>query len=294
MTRNHTSQSSRLSASLAILLLLPAALDAFEHDDPASALSLEFQQGLISLDGRNIPFGQLLMAMSTRFGITFHVLCDLDRPTTVSFKNRNFRQALEELFGPDVDYVMRYEYVGEADSKGTLPAEVWLLSQTVPGSRQLDSPRSTLPISTEDNPEAYIEVPNDRSPEALLQQLVEDDPEVRYQALTALVEASGADSAVIRTSLLQALEDKDPAMRAYAVESLTRRDDPDALGFLEDAMNDESVRVRWSAVTNIDPARHGLSLLQGALSDPDESIRAAAVERIEQIAALPDGKTGSH
>jgi HEAT repeat protein len=108
------------------------------------------------------------------------------------------------------------------------------------------------------------------------------DPQLRIHALAALSEGGLADESTVRSALNAALDDKNANVRAYAVQALAGRGGPEAAAILGQALRDPDPNVRIMAVDQMVPKDQGLTLLQEALADTNETVRTIAAERLKQ------------
>jgi hypothetical protein len=284
-------------------------------DSPAHRVS--FRGGLLGIQARHAPWGQLLKEIGHETGIVFHFSVPLQGLVTLSFADLPVKQALERLFGPDANFIVRDRDATTSPDVPPVPAEVWVIGEVQTGcSEAIRSPREkpeTGPIISVGSASAEaskteagqtIEAQEEGSEltgpadhtqgqaqdaSKLIELAGDQDPNVRLQALSALTDSGKIDEDTVRSALNSALTDKDAKVRAYAVEALARRAGPDAAdatAHLRVALHDPDPTVRAVAVDIVEPSTHGgLALLREALSDPDETVRSMADFKLKQGAS---------
>ncbi len=78
------------------------------------------------------------------------------------------------------------------------------------------------------------------------------------------------------------LKDKDPTLKAAAIQTLAMRGGNEAMHLLQGALNDPDPSVRMLVIQNVAQAEEGRPLLEKATLDPDESVRLSASTWLEQ------------
>jgi hypothetical protein len=106
------------------------------------------------------------------------------------------------------------------------------------------------------------------------------DPTLRLQSLSSLCEGGKADHKIVLSALETALADEDATVMGYAVQSLAKLGIPNIMDYLWQAFRDPDPSIRVMVIESV-PQSEGLSLLQTALSDPDETIRSIAALRLK-------------
>jgi hypothetical protein len=97
-----------------------------EHPN-ATTVSVSFRDGLLSVEAKAGTWMQVLNEITEQTGIRFHHSLPFAGSVTMFFANLPVRQAIERLFGPEVDFMCRYD--GTAYSPSSLPKEVWVLGK---------------------------------------------------------------------------------------------------------------------------------------------------------------------
>ena len=104
----------------------------------------------------------------------------------------------------------------------------------------------------------------------------------RAEAISSLLSIGRQNDPKVKAMLEEAVHDKDAEIRAQAVSTLTHRDDyrENAAEIIQEAMHDSSADVRMMAVDGI---TDDLDLLEQALNDSDEVIRAFAASKLQEL-----------
>ncbi|MGH8469194.1 MAG: HEAT repeat domain-containing protein [Gammaproteobacteria bacterium] len=229
---------------------------ALRSDRPnAATVSVSFRDGLLSVEAKAGTWRQLLNQITERTGIRFHHYLPFAGSVTVSFANLPVRQAIERLFGPEADFVFRYD--GTAYSSSSLPKEVWVLGkvqgggawgqQSAPANNAgVDSNQAHVGTGRADKLAAAAEPPMDKaSIDHFVAMSRDEDPQMRRQAIAALMDSGTGDEAGAVTAVLDAaLTDEDAGVRAHGVQALAMRGGPDVIGHLWRALHDPSAEVR--------------------------------------------------
>lgn len=295
-----------LSPVFASLLLLVAA-DAFARADTVSKalqasqpssiqLTLSKQaQTAVRLEARAAPLGQILKAIADKTGAVFHYSVLPQEPVTATCVGANVRHVMECLLGSRVDRVYRNPQSGlvnlntakssnrHAHHKGNQAEEIWILGSRF-GQESKAIADCTLDGSKPDvDSRDSASTQNPQSVLLQMAQLSQDGQyaELRKQALSLLAaqgKTGDPETDAETTAALQAaLTDKDADIRAQAVFGLSQQDSPDTNQALQDAIRDKSSDVRLMAVDSAKAENpDGHVLLQQALNDSDETVKAAA------------------
>jgi hypothetical protein len=273
---------------------------AREHT-PASAsvpsvLRVDFNGGLLSIEATQRTWTEVLKEIQKKTRIRFHYAIPLEGSVTVSLTALPVKPALERLFGPDVHFVFRYPE-GATPSLAA-PQEVWILG-TVRGGDE-DATNTTAakdpsidpilaPDSMEDETlrEAAMHAASLKNAESL-DQLVEtarndQDPMKRIEALSTLEGRGKEDDSAVDSALDDAIADKDPNVRGYALQALAERKGTGATDQIRQAMEDQDPSVRAMAAGSVIAKGQGIDLLRDALADADETVRAVAKERLKEV-----------
>ena len=234
----------------------------------ATTVRVSFRDGLLSVEAKAGTWMQVLTEITEQTGIRFHHSLPFAGSVTVSFVNLPVRQAIERLFGPDADFMFRYD--GTAYSSVSLPKEVWVLGKVRGGGAggQQSAPANTAGVDSNqehvgtgraDKHEAAEESPIDKeSIDDFIAMSRDEDPQMRRQAIVTLANSGkgGEDGAVV-TALDSALTDEDASVRGYAVQALAKRGGSKAMGHLWQALRDPDADVRIMAVESVEPKDRG-------------------------------------
>ena len=259
----------------------------------ATTVRVSFRDGLLSVEAKAGTWMQVLNEITEQTGVRFHYSLPFAGSVTVSFANLPVRQAIERLFGPEADFMFRYD--GTAFSSASLPKEVWVLGkvqgggaggqQSGPSNKAgVDSNQAHVGTGRADKLEAAEKSPIDKeSIDDFIAMSRDEDPQMRRQAIVTLANSGkgGEDDAVV-TALDSALTDEDASVRGYAVQALAKRGGSKAMGHLWQALRDPDADVRIMAVESVEPRDQGIALLQEALSDVNETVRSMAAYRLSQ------------
>lgn len=278
--------------------LASAREDLVSRPDP-QMLQVGFQEKLLSIDAKQEPWETVLEEIREKTGIRFHASVPLAGSVSLSIPPLPIRQALQRLFGPETDMIIRYG--GDAG----LPKEVWIFGRLRAAGREnhphvggkaeggLGASGSDPSSAAGQAPEGAdvagepLEAEGDTigakdAIDMLVEMAQDDDPAARVQGLSALADSGEADEGTVQSALDAALADRDASVRGYAVQALASRGGEEAMGHLWQALRDPDPYVRVMAVETVAPQDQGIALLQAALSDPDETVRSLARFRLQQ------------
>lgn len=278
----------------------PAPKAGFYHP---SALSVRFQNSLLSIEAKRQPLTEVLGEIQRKTGIRFHYTARLDRKITLSLKAQPIQQALENLLGLEANFIMHLQAPAVRTASALIPQEVRILSVSRGsgpaepdlhiGSLELTGSQSRSPIdsTSDDQTEGQPALVDDElgrqeAVERLIEMAQNDNPALRVEGLSALADAKEADQSTIRYSLNAALADVDPSVRGYAALALYKLGGIEAIEYLSNALHDPEPTVRLMVVQSLSPKDRGIALLQEALSDEDETIRSVARSALKRSGSL--------
>lgn len=227
-----------------------------------------------------MPLLDAVSTLAKTTGITVHYAGLANKPISKTCAEVSIKRLFECLLDNEADLVFRYEEGAVTDGKPWL-AELWVwgfspsdgqggfglgLAKPTPGERMPPDPRQQLLAGLDVN--------------KLLADAKSQDPSIRTDALAALALLAQTHNPQVRKTLQSALSDGVPEVRAQAVFGLAHYDDAGALAGLESALQDDDVSVRLMVVDGADahPA-----LLQMALADSDENVRAYAANKLDSL-----------
>lgn len=247
--------------------------------------SLVRPAGIFIVDGRasiaveNRPLSWVLESIAKQTGIIFNVADEVkDRQISVQLHDVSIEQALRSLLtGLDTFF-----YIGGQGSSPPTLHTVWVYPQ--------DQGRALAPL---ENPTDVVEEPiqvesdtsnnEDATTDTFVEMAHDDDPAVRVQGLSALADSRDTDDSTVRSTLQAALLDQEASVRAQAVQILGSRGGEEAIKHLWEALSDPDPSVRVMAVETVDPQGQGITLLEVATSDSDETVRSTAKFRLEHV-----------
>lgn len=253
----------------------PSAIEISLSDEHDSA---------IRLAARQASLGKILKQLADKTGARIHYSALPEAPVTATCAGANVRQIMECLLARQVGLVANKP---EQDK----PDEFWLLGSSV-GSCQAISIEPELPKNTDITQPVQVPVSLEAQAEAdeavheqserLLKQAQSKDPFLRGEALNNLGAQGDKSDANVDEALRNGLSDKDASVRAQAITGIARRGGVEVADLLGQALKDQDVNVRMTAVSVVpDDA----TILQQALNDTDATIRSLAKDKLNDLAA---------
>ncbi|MGH8531166.1 MAG: HEAT repeat domain-containing protein [Gammaproteobacteria bacterium] len=289
-----------------------SANEATKSMTPESqTLRLRFNDGLLSLHANQHSYAEVLGAIQKETGILLHYSLPLSRSITESFTALPVKLALERLFGPEASFIFRYPVADEAPGPLAVPKEVWVIGTIraigaggLAAAAQENETHAPAPVAAPEAPPDPAAAPamtaedqallpglgDEDAIDGLIGMARDEDPEMRLQALAMLsqgAQGSEADKAIVQSAIDAALTDQDAGVRGQAFQALASRGGAEGMWHLRQALRDPDPGVRILALENAGSGEQGKALLEEALSDEDESVRAVARARLE-----PDGIEG--
>ena len=205
-----------------IFLLCTLAISASALAESASPdLALSAQDGRLSVTTNQMPLERVLEAAAQELAVTVHLEPALAKNTvSVTFHNLSLTEGFDRLL-EGANYVLTGEHL-----------YVWSREETSE-SHPLDTSRFTV-VAGRNKSTVTTKSWEDLKEEAMHA----PDSAVRLAALGALVERN--DGLEVLPTLLAALQDTDPEIRDYALESLGEVDEAAAIDhFVEVVDSDE-------------------------------------------------------
>lgn len=235
----------------------------------------------IQLEVRQMPLAKVLESISIKNQVPIHYSVLPMGLVTATCVGSSLKQVLECLLDKKADIIVRYLNESKNDPDNGQVVEVWILGSRIGDSIAKDDCSSTNLKDTGflgyQNNDHNIETDQTND---FIKAAQSKDPQERADAIGALLSSGQPDDPAIRAILEEALTDKNDNVRAQAISSLAHREGKGAKLAIQTAMDDKSVDVRMMAV---DAISDDISLLQQAINDKDETIRALATLKLEQL-----------
>jgi hypothetical protein len=266
------------------LSLLKPSIDKNED------VKINLHENLLSIDAKQVPWQKLLAKLKEKTQISIQTAKPIESIVTVSIPALPVTEALQQLFIHRFDSVFLLSEQ-KADNSA-IPKAVWLF-----GDAKDNSARTNLSEAKYANNKtgknsfatAGSNIPvKEYIDDATIMAVVDkarnsENPEARVEALASLSGQGQPDENSVKLALETALVDTDARVREYAVQALANQNGQDAVVYMRDALGDPDAGVRMKAVESIVLEGQGITLLQEALNNPDELVRAIAEERLKQI-----------
>ena len=112
-----------------------------------------------------------------------------------------------------------------------------------------------------------------------------EQTETRLQALESLYHTDQADETTVLAALSQALTDDDVTVKRYAIQALANWGGRTRWGLPPRAFRDPDPAIRLLILEQVAGRDQGRFLVQEALTDSDEAVRALANSILEQASA---------
>jgi len=292
-------------------------MDHLGHQPAQAVFSVEYKGGNLSINARQVPLAQVLQEVARQTAIEVQGVEGLRDNISVRFTNLPLREGLQKFLAP-VNYLLLEETSPRGGTRPTrllvfgrravppLLASVVTLSEEgrmMPEGEGGEERLKALEAFAQQGDEVALQQalrdPDEsvqmkalellaqrdqrQATARLLDMAKSDQPATRSQALRLLHESGYADEGTVVAALGTALADK--GMRDYAIQALADRGGPDAMEYLRQAFRDPDPSVRRLVIESTAPQGQSRSLLQEAIADPDETVRALAKFWLEQVAS---------
>lgn len=269
-------------------VIAPVLLFALLLVSSASAqapLTIEWQEGRLSVIAEHVPLPQILREVAHRTGVEVEGLEGLEESVTVRFAALPLREALEKLLAHR-NYAILEEPTPQGDER---PARV------VVAGRRAPPPPAAVPSGEETRPEgvavAEATIPGPDATEPEREALLEQNSEERLAALRTYAQEGNEEA------LRKALLEPDQMVQATGFQLLAERDPQRAVAALAEAAKSDQPAARFQALTLLDQsgqAEEGTVLfaLREGLADEDGTVKAYAIQALagrggaEGLAAL--------
>jgi hypothetical protein len=259
---------------IALLLWMPGVLMAesnirFMSAGQAGAeLHLEIVQS---------PLAPALDEIADKTGVLIHYSALPESMFNLICTGTTVTGILKCLLDNKADLIFRYAHEFSKEDQQNRLAEAWVVGTH--GDLGQDAPLASRSSLSDTGSNAETRDSDETG--KLLEMAVAENPQNRADAVAGL--ASGQVKApLVRDALESALSDTNAEVRAQAVTGLAKYQGYDASAVLQSALQDGDVSVRLMAV---DSAGDNPVLLQQALGDSDETVRAYAATKLEALSA---------
>jgi hypothetical protein len=281
-----------------------------------AALTVEWQDGRLSVSAERTPLVHILQEIARRTGMEIRSLEALREPVSIRFAGLPLHEGLQQL---PVHSILVWQSVSPGDQRPVLalvcgrgaPAS----QPALPHEARPDTERpqhEEAPVVEDPQPQAerlaalhaFAQQGNE---EVLQEALFDPDPaaqatawqllvkqdrqgaiaalieatksaqgERRLQALQHLYQSDQADAETVLAALSQTLTDEDIQVKGYAIQALAAWEGADTLAYLHQALHDPDPVVRMLVLQQVAQQDRGLPLLQEALTDADAAVRSLA------------------
>lgn len=269
---------SRLLLSLLGAFSLGAAAGEPAGEKSEVHVSLGGEPAVLSVDAKHAKLGQIIEALAIKAGVKAHYGVLPEDPVSAACAGEDIKSVLQCLLGANANLLYRA-------GKGAPPAsggDIWVLgSSLADGKGQCTSPRGKQGQSSAGG-ETAGKALDPAELKRFLDMASSEDASLRADALSQLTAEGQIGDAAVRHVFASAMSDKDPKVRAQAVYGLSREGGSEAMGFIQEALQDSDADVRLMAVDSIaaDDA-NGVALLKQALNDGDQAVRELAEAKMQ-------------
>ena len=280
-----------------VLSLDSRAILAATQPTPESDIHVAVQQGLLTLNARNVPLADLLRIIGERAAITLTIHGNLRTTVTESFTDIPLDKGITRLVGGSGLVLIYAPPQGESGTNVLAQAHVYEVSPTNVARMQADARKQgavARPIESDRSAKlreirALSRQRDETAARALTQIVAQDaDPTVRAKAVAALGKFGEAESA---RAISMALMDQDALVRVQAARALGRVEGDQATPALGGVlMGDSDPRVRREAARALGSVQSEEARwsLEAAALDADQSVRRAVASALAKW-----GKRGS-
>ena len=256
---------------------LPATASSVEDLPSRGAIEVRIEDGLLELDVKDAPLADVLRVIAEEAGFDLFVTGELAATVQRSFTRVPLHKGIRLLIGRTPHVMIQKPRQDAEESFAMLKLRVYGTGKgrTHHGKAR----RGPAPEPKQPGPPAAR--PGQPSEEQILAQLKNPNRSKRFQAI-GLTTKIGDD---VASRILQQVvtEDEHPAVRAYAIRTLTGLTSDMSLPTLEMGLQDQDRAVRLEAIRaigRIDDERAVRNLERLLFDDPDPQIRRFAVQAI--------------
>ncbi|CAA9893068.1 conserved exported hypothetical protein [Candidatus Methylobacter favarea] len=236
----------------------------------------------LQLKIRRAPMAQVLGAIADKSGVPINYTVLPDGLVNATCVGTTVKQVMECLFNNKADLIFRYAERSGKTEQQAQPSEVWVLGAKI-GGDQASSAECSLPGNQQQIAANTQPDPAPDETDNLVKMASSKAPAERAAAVGRLLAEGRKNDPSVREALEAALSDKDAKVRAQALSTLAHREGAGAAAALQEAIHDDDVSVRLTAVDN---AGSDPGLLQQALTDENASVRELAALRLRPIPKL--------
>ena len=257
---------------------------AAEQGTTASVIDVKVRNGLLTVDLRDAPLANVLLAIGEQAG--FRVLVRGDAKTTVtrSFSDVPLAKGVQRLLGHASSWLMRHD--------GDALVDVRLYIGTGSPAATTGTPQAALAVSLTDDHDTRLQFvkkiarqPHASATEGLILLVTGDrDPLIRRIAANALGKIKGERSFVALASAVE--EDEDSSVRRWAIQGLGMIGGEQAVRTVGGALlEDPDPSIRQSAARTLATMRNdaGMDFLYAAELDHDPGVRQAVEAALSRL-----------
>jgi hypothetical protein len=304
------------------------------QEGPNPPVTVKLRGNLLSVRLRNAAWETVLMELQRQTGIVIETNGKLSGAMTAEFENRPLEEAIEGLFRDFNRVSFYAEGAAGEAFRRRLTHVLLLPKTGASATTQAPNPSAEVaPVKPAWDPEmdratrlrrldalsiagdseavqeALADPDRDVQAKALeillaregpgaLDRLValtkSEDSAIQLQALTLLNESGHADEVTALSALGNAVSNTVRNVKEYAIESLARRSDSQALEYLSQVSLDPDPNVRMTILENVAQYGGRTALLQQALSDEDEKVRTLAAFLLKQLTEVSNLRLTTH
>jgi len=285
---NHQKLFSLWAGLLLISGLAPHFAGATESTD---ALSVQFDDGLVSVSASSVPVRDVIEAIADQAGLRLVEQVELDRQVTLDIDRQSLPGALALLLEND-SYTLYQAMPSTDNDADVIPGTLWVFAE---GTSL--APAATIFYEAvlyqgtfREKKEAIRELRRLGTPaavQALSLALGDEDARVRDASLSALSHIGGDEALA---AIASAAQDSDPRARGEAAAALGSGDSETSARYLTMALDDPDPRVRMAVIESLADVPFGtvpnqltVATLTRALQDEDPEVRMSAVDAMEEI-----------
>jgi hypothetical protein len=238
----------------------------------------------LQLDARSASLPKILDYLSKKTRIPIHYSVLPEGLVSATCVGSSIKPVLECLLAHKADLAFR---APEKPANENDVSEVWITGTSLAGNDGKSAGCTGRAEKAEQELQALKQKleAQDGTPDMtdeFLRMSESKKPGDRVAAIGALLGSKRKEDPAVKAVLEKALNDQNAAVRAQAVSTVGQSGGDDAVAVLQDALQDESVDVRLMAVSAI---TDNVELLQQAINDSDETVRALASIKLNEIQA---------